>query len=70
MGFRDSAGGITTGYGLEDRAVGIRVPVGSRIFSMSSRPALWPTQPSIQWVPGPLSPMVKRLGREAEWRRC
>jgi hypothetical protein len=30
---RDSAVGIATGYGLNDRGVGVRVPVGSRIFS-------------------------------------
>jgi hypothetical protein len=32
--------GIATGYRLEDRRVGVRVPVGPRIFSTSSRPAL------------------------------
>jgi hypothetical protein len=30
---RDSAVGIATGYGLNDRGVGVRVSVGSRIFS-------------------------------------
>jgi hypothetical protein len=30
---RDGAFGIATGYGLEERGVGVRVPVGSRIFS-------------------------------------
>jgi hypothetical protein len=30
---RDSSVGIATGYELEDREVGVRVPVGSRIFS-------------------------------------
>jgi hypothetical protein len=35
-------------------------------FSTSSRPALRPTQPPIQWVPGALSPGLKRQGREAE----
>jgi hypothetical protein len=30
---RDSSVGIATGYGLDDRVVGVRVPVGSRIFS-------------------------------------
>jgi hypothetical protein len=34
-------------------------------FSMSSRPALGPTQPPIQWVPWALSLEVKRPGREA-----
>jgi hypothetical protein len=31
-----------------------------------SRPALGPTQPPIQWVPGALSLGVKRAGREAD----
>jgi hypothetical protein len=53
--------GIVTGYGLDDRGVGVRVPVGSRIFSTSSRPTLGSTQPPIQWVSG-----VKRPGREAD----
>jgi hypothetical protein len=41
-------------------------PVGARIFSMLSRPALRPTHRPIQWVPGALSPGVERLGREAD----
>jgi hypothetical protein len=36
------------------------------LFSTASRPALGPTQPPIQWVPGVLSPGVKRQGREAD----
>jgi hypothetical protein len=36
------------------------------LFSKSSRPALGSTQPPIQWVPGALSPEVKRPGREAD----
>jgi hypothetical protein len=38
----DSVVGIATGYGLDDRGVGVRVPVGSRIFTSRSRPNwLW-----------------------------
>jgi hypothetical protein len=41
-GSRDSVVGIATGYGLDDRAVGVRVPIGSRIFSSPNRPdRLW-----------------------------
>jgi hypothetical protein len=48
---RASVVGIATGYGLDDRGVGVRVPVGSRIFSISSRSSLGSNQPPIQWVP-------------------
>jgi hypothetical protein len=60
--------GIATGYGLDDRGVGVRVPVGSRIFSSPHHPdRLWgPHQPPIQWVPGALSPGAKRPGREVD----
>jgi hypothetical protein len=46
----------------------VRIPVGSRIFSSPRRPDRpWgSTQPPIQWVPGALSPGVKRPGREAD----
>jgi hypothetical protein len=56
-------------YGLDDRAIGVRSPAGARIFPLASvsRPALGPTQPPVQWVPGVLSPGVKaRLGRDAD----
>jgi hypothetical protein len=66
VGSRDGVFGIATGYGLDDRGIGVRVPVGSRIFSTSSRPAVGPTKPLIQWVPGALSAGVKRQGREAD----
>jgi hypothetical protein len=36
------------------------------IFTTASRPALGPTQPPIQWVPGALSLGVKWPGREAD----
>jgi hypothetical protein len=49
---RDSVVGIATGYGLDDRGVGVRVTVGSTIFSSSRRPDRppGPSQP-IQWSP-------------------
>jgi hypothetical protein len=46
FGSRGSAVGIATGYGLDDRGVGVRVPVGSRIFSSTRRP---------DWLWGPTS---------------
>jgi hypothetical protein len=65
---RDSVVGIATSYGLDDRGVGVRIPVGRRIFLFSklSRPALSSTQLPIQWVPGTLSPGVKRPGLEVD----
>jgi hypothetical protein len=60
---RDGVVGIATGYGLDDR---VRVPVGPRIFSTSSRPALGSTQPPIQCVPGAVSQGAKREGSEAD----
>jgi hypothetical protein len=33
---RDSVVGIVTSYELDDRGIGVRVPVGSRIFSSLS----------------------------------
>jgi hypothetical protein len=53
---RDSAVGIATGYGLDDRGVAVRVPVGSRMFSSPRRPdRLW-GPPSLLSVSGALSP--------------
>jgi hypothetical protein len=52
-----------SGYGLDDRAIRVRSPaVSERIFPLASvsRPALGPTQPSVQRVPGVLSPGLKR----------
>jgi hypothetical protein len=59
--------GIVAGYGLDDR-VQRSSPGRVKIlrFSISSRPALGPTQPPIHRVPGALSPAVKRKGREAD----
>jgi hypothetical protein len=61
----DSAVGIATGYGLDDRGVAVRVPVGPRILSF--RPALGSTQPPIQCLLGFLSPGVKWPGLEADY---
>jgi hypothetical protein len=36
--FSHSVVGIATGYGLDDRGVGVQVAVGSRIFSSPRRP--------------------------------
>jgi hypothetical protein len=36
------------------------------LFFTMSRPALRPTHPPIQWVPGALSPGAKRPGRKAD----
>jgi hypothetical protein len=59
--------GIATGYG---QGPGGRSSSPGRVknvlFSKSSRPALGSTQPPIQYVPGALSPGVKRPGRESD----
>jgi hypothetical protein len=58
--------GIATGYGLDGR---LSIPGRGKRFSLcstASRPALEPTQPAIQCVPGALSPELKRPGREAD----
>jgi hypothetical protein len=57
-------------YGLDDRAIGVRSPAGTKDFCSSlcvqtgsgAHPA-----PPVQWVPGVLSPGVKaRPGRDAD----
>jgi hypothetical protein len=58
----DSVVGIATGYGLEDRGVGVGVLVGSGVFSSPRR--LGPTQPPMQGVLRALYSVVKWQGRE------
>jgi hypothetical protein len=47
---------------------GVRFLAGEEIFlySTESRPALGPTQPSIQWIPKAASSEVKRPVRESD----
>jgi hypothetical protein len=70
LGSWDSAVGIATGYGLDDREVKVGVPVESRIFSSPHRPdQLWgpPNLLSNGYSGGgALSPGVKRPGHEAD----
>jgi hypothetical protein len=69
MGSRDDAVGVATGYGMDGRGVGVRVPVGDKIslLSMLFRRVLGPIQPPIRWFSGTLFPRVKRPGREADY---
>jgi hypothetical protein len=49
--------GIVAGYGLDSQGVGVRVPIGAKFFSSPRHQTGYEaTQPSIQWVPGALSP--------------
>jgi hypothetical protein len=64
VGSRNSAVDIVTGYGLDDREVGVRVK--NFLFSTSSRPALGPTLTPIKWVSGALSLRVKQPERETD----
>jgi hypothetical protein len=57
MRSRVSSVSIVSDYGLDDRAIGVRSPVGAEDFSSS---LCVQTQPPVQWVPGVLSPGVKR----------
>jgi hypothetical protein len=45
----DSAVGIATRYELDDPGIEFRL---GRDFQHPYRPALGPTQPPVQWVPG------------------
>jgi hypothetical protein len=53
---------------MDNRGIAFRFPAGATGFLSStvSRLALGPTQPPTQWIPGFLSPRVKRPGCEQE----
>jgi hypothetical protein len=64
---RDSAVGIATGCGLDDREVGVRIPVGSRfslLHVVETGSEVHPT--SYPMGTGGSFPGVKRRGREAD----
>jgi hypothetical protein len=61
--------GIATGYGLDDRGVGVQVPVGVRIFTSPCRPDRLCGSPNFLsngYRGGALSQQIKRPGREAD----
>jgi hypothetical protein len=64
---RGSVVGKVTGYRLNDRGVGVWVPVESRIFSSPRRPNRSSSSPNLLFnrYRGPF-PGVKRPGREAD----
>jgi hypothetical protein len=47
---------------LDDWGFGSQQGLGIFVFTTASKPALGPTQPPIQWVPGAISLVVKRGG--------
>jgi hypothetical protein len=64
---RDSAVCIATSYGLDDRGVGVQVPVGARIFTSPCRPdRFWGSPNLLSNGHCGLSPGVKRSGRESD----
>jgi hypothetical protein len=64
---RGSVVGIATGYVLDDQGVGVRVSVGSRIFTPACCPyQLWGAEHPKQWVEGAPSQGEKQRERKAD----
>jgi hypothetical protein len=55
-----SSGSIVSDYGLDDRAIEVQSPTGTGFSSSPCVQTGSVAQPPIQWVPGVLSPGVKR----------
>jgi hypothetical protein len=68
MRSRDSSIGVATGYGLDDRIIGVRSFAWAGNFSLRHRvqPGCGAHQPPIQWIPRDLSLGIKRLRLEAD----
>jgi hypothetical protein len=48
---KDKVVGIATDCWLDDRRVGVRVPVEARLFSSLFRPTMESTLPPMYWIP-------------------
>jgi hypothetical protein len=57
---------IAVGYRLDDQGFKSQQRLKIFLFTIMSRPALRPTQSTIQWVPRGLSLGIKWLGHEAD----
>jgi hypothetical protein len=66
MKCRGSSVGIANDYGLERGHRSSPGRIKNFHFSVSSRPALGPTQPFMQWVPGILSLGLRQKRLEAD----
>jgi hypothetical protein len=65
---RESAVGIATGYGLEGRGTGVRIPVGGKtlLHIVQTGSGVQSTHFPIQCVRGIFSPEANRPKREAD----
>jgi hypothetical protein len=57
-----SSFGIATGWTTKESRLNSRQEQEIFLSSIMSRPALEPTQPPVQWVPGAVYPGIKRQG--------